>query len=120
MELLKDYTDAQVRELAEQPTPQPMAGQWTLTAPDGRSWKADSPIRCMHAEMNERIPPLLALARIRRALLDEGKERKSAAWPIKGVRVEGDKVIVAVTGGNAAARWLCGELIAMKDETPNV
>lgn len=80
MELLKDYTDAQVRKLAEQPTPQPMAGEWTLTAPDGRAFTADSPIRCMHAEMNERIPPLLALARIRRALMDEAAERKSKAF----------------------------------------
>lgn len=80
MELLKDYTDAQVRKLAEQPTPQPMAGEWMLTAPDGRSWKADSPIRCMHAEMNARVPSLVALARIKRALLDEAEERRRKAF----------------------------------------
>lgn len=34
------------------------------------------------------------------------------AWPIAGVRVEDDKVIVAVKGGNAAARRLCGELLS--------
>lgn len=33
-------------------------------------------------------------------------------WPIKGVKVEGNTVIVSVKGGNDAARWLCGELIA--------
>lgn len=34
------------------------------------------------------------------------------AWPIKGVRVDGDNVVVSVWGGNDAARWLCGALIA--------
>lgn len=33
-------------------------------------------------------------------------------WPIRGVRVEGDKVIISVKGGNDAARWLCGELLS--------
>ena len=37
------------------------------------------------------------------------------AWPIQGVRVEDDKVIVAVKGGNDAARQLCGELVALID-----
>jgi hypothetical protein len=30
---------------------------------------------------------------------------------MKGVRVEGDSVIITVKGGNEAARVLCGELI---------
>lgn len=56
--------------------------------------------------------------------------RNARVWPIKGVRVDGDKVIVAVKGGNDAARWLCGEILSMLDaataadppqrETPNV
>lgn len=37
------------------------------------------------------------------------------AWPMRGVRVEDDKVIVTVKGGNDAARWLCGELVALID-----
>ncbi len=45
-------------------------------------------------------------------------ERPRKAWPIKGVRVEGEKVIVAVKGGNDAARWLCAELLAMIATTP--
>jgi hypothetical protein len=32
---------------------------------------------------------------------------------MRGVRVEGDTVIISVTGGNDAARWLCRELVAM-------
>ncbi|OGU08333.1 MAG: hypothetical protein A2075_09165 [Geobacteraceae bacterium GWC2_58_44] len=37
------------------------------------------------------------------------------AWPIKGVRVEGDKVIILVKGGNDAARRLCGEILALAE-----
>lgn len=40
------------------------------------------------------------------------------AWPMRGVRVEDDKVIVTVKGGNDAARWLCGELVALIDARP--
>ena len=34
-------------------------------------------------------------------------------WPIKGVRVDGDKVVISVRGGNDVARWLCGEVLSM-------
>lgn len=80
MGLLKDYTDAQVRSLASQPTPQPMAGTWTLTAPDGRQWTGDAPVRCVTAEVNDRIPPLIGLARIKRALLDDAERRRREAF----------------------------------------
>ena len=36
-----------------------------------------------------------------------------SAWPIRGVRVDGDCVIISVKGGNNAARWLCRELVAL-------
>jgi len=45
-------------------------------------------------------------------------EQLRKAWPIKGVRVEGEKVIVAVKGGNDAARWLCGELLRLTNREP--
>lgn len=35
-------------------------------------------------------------------------------WPIRGVRVEDDKVIITVKGGNDSARQLCGEILALK------
>lgn len=73
MELLKDYTDEQVLKLADEPTPQPLAGTWTLTAPDGRAWTAESPLRVVSAEMHDRVPPLVALARIRRSLIEDAK-----------------------------------------------
>ena len=44
------------------------------------------------------------------------EKQTDGIWPIKGVRVDGDKVIITVRGGNDAARWLCGELLAPKLE----
>ena len=70
-ELLNDYTDEEVLVLADQPTPKPAEGAWTLTAPDGSTWTADSPMRCVSAEMNDRVPPLVALARILRSLIED-------------------------------------------------
>jgi hypothetical protein len=39
-------------------------GTWTLTAPDGRQWTADSPLAAAGLEQKERIPAKVALARI--------------------------------------------------------
>lgn len=71
MDILKDLSDAEARALANSETPKPMPGTWVLTAPDGQTWTGDSPIQCVHAEMHARVPPQVALARIRRALMDE-------------------------------------------------
>lgn len=45
-------------------TPKPQEGTWTLTAPDGRTWQADSPLRCVSVEQRERVPADVALARV--------------------------------------------------------
>lgn len=45
-------------------TPKPMQGTWTLTAPDGRKFMAASPLHCVRAEMDERVPPSEQLARV--------------------------------------------------------
>ena len=37
-------------------TPSPQQGIWTLTAPDGRTWQADSPLKAVSAEQRERVP----------------------------------------------------------------
>jgi len=37
--------------------------------------------------------------------------RAALTQPVRGVRVEGDTVIISVKGGNEAARNLCHELI---------
>ena len=47
-------------------------GAWTLTAPDGRTWQADSPLKACSAEQRDRIPPEVVLQRIFDAL-NEGK-----------------------------------------------
>jgi hypothetical protein len=52
---------------AETPTPKPQAGIWTLTAPDGRTWTAETPLRACGNELKDRVPADVALARIFRA-----------------------------------------------------
>lgn len=47
-----------------------MPGTWTLTAPDGRTWQAESPIRCVALESRERVPAEVRLQRIY-AICDE-------------------------------------------------
>lgn len=55
----------------------PQIGTWTLTAPDGRTWKADSPLQCCGAESRERIPADVALQRIY-AACDESEQEDAA------------------------------------------
>ncbi len=43
---------------------QPQAGTWTLTAPNGCYWLGMTPLAAVRAEMNERIPATVQLARI--------------------------------------------------------
>lgn len=50
--------------LAAQRTPPPQAGTWTLTAPDGRTWQADSPLKCCSLEQRGRVPASVAMARL--------------------------------------------------------
>lgn len=68
MQILQDLTDAEVATLARTTTPKPMAGTWVLTAPDGRTWTGESPIACTQAEVLSRVPPEVALARIRQSM----------------------------------------------------
>jgi hypothetical protein len=50
--------------LAKSLTPPAQAGTWTLTAPDGRTWQAESPLKACSLEQRERVPASVALARI--------------------------------------------------------
>ena len=59
--------EPQPANLADTPTPKPQGGMWTLTAPDGRTYQADSPLRCCGLEQRERVPADVAMARIFRA-----------------------------------------------------
>jgi len=45
-------------------TPKPTEGTWTLMSPEGRHYKAESPLHCVRAEMNCRVPPSVQLARV--------------------------------------------------------
>jgi len=48
-----------------------------------------------------------------------GKHPSTAiARRIKGVRVDGDRVVVAVKGGNDAARWLCEQIVLLIESVP--
>lgn len=44
----------------------------------------------------------------------DGRSAPVHNWPIKGVRVEGNAVIITARGGNEAARNLCGEILSLK------
>ncbi len=43
-------------------------GTWTLTAPDGRQWQADSPLKVVRDEQAARVPASVRLARIMAAV----------------------------------------------------
>lgn len=67
-------------------TPKPQAGTWTLVAPDGRQWKAESPLKCVSKEMLERVPPQVALERIADAIQevrdDEAEMRRLLTYAV--------------------------------------
>jgi len=49
-------------------TPKPQQGIWTLIAPDGRRWQAESPIKVIREEQRERVPTKVALDRLLNAI----------------------------------------------------
>ena len=51
-------------------TPKAQTGTWILTAPDGRFWKAESPLKVASLELRERVPVEVGLQRILDALDD--------------------------------------------------
>lgn len=68
-------TPDEIEQLASTPTPKPMLGVWTLTAPDGRTWTGNSPLHCCGQEVHERVPANVRLARIlREAMVDDDGE----------------------------------------------
>lgn len=64
-------------KIADTPTPPAMPGTWTLTAPDGRQWQAESPLKCCALEMHERVPAHVRAARIVRELFSD---REGGIW----------------------------------------
>jgi hypothetical protein len=67
------------RKYADEPTPDPQAGTWTLTAPDGRTWQADAPMRCLAAEIRTRVPAHVALGRIARSMEEDLAETQRSS-----------------------------------------
>ncbi len=59
-------------------------GTWTLQAPDGRQWTADSPLKVVAIESNERIPAKVRLARMTAGLMEEPAPSAQAAEPVSG------------------------------------
>lgn len=57
----------------------PVEVQWTLTAPDGRQFQGDSPMRCAQAELDTRVPAKVQVARIW-AAIDESRDE--LMWPL--------------------------------------
>ena len=51
----------------------PQKGEWKLTAPDGTVFTGESPLRCVKAEINYRVPAHVQLQRLFDAL-DEDEE----------------------------------------------
>ena len=49
-------------------TPPPAKGEWRLIGPDGREWRGPSPLSTVSAEMRERVPPEIQLARVMAAV----------------------------------------------------
>lgn len=75
-------------------TEKPMYGTWTLTAPDGRTWSAESPLKCCALEQHERVPSEVALARVMDACAEHHvgylKSVEGSAFPLW------DETVVAV------------------------
>ena len=74
-------TDIKEREMSE-PTPSryPVEqGTWTLISPSCKIWEASSPLRCLAAEANERIPANVQLQRIKEAMEPTEDERTLSA-----------------------------------------
>ena len=44
-----------------------LKGEWMLIAPNGRKWTAESPLHCVRAELNDRVPATVQLQRIMKA-----------------------------------------------------
>jgi hypothetical protein len=80
------------RKYADEPTPKPQVGTWTLTAPDGTTWQADAPMRCLAAEIRSRVPAHIALGRIAKSMeedLAETQRSKPVAAPEPGTPNKG-------------------------------
>lgn len=77
-------SDHAVPRAVEQPAVQDLGmkaadGTWTLRSPTGDTWLEQSPIACLRAEMNSRIPAKVQLQRIYAAIDEDAKKDGSDA-----------------------------------------
>lgn len=70
----------------------PQKGVWTLIAPDGRTWLAESPLRLVSLEQRQRVPAEVALQRI---------HHEADKWceGIIELKRDGDDLVVSVERG---------------------
>ena len=55
-------------------TEKSQTGIWTLTAPDGRTWQAETPLKCVVLEQKERVPPSVGIERIKNTIKETENE----------------------------------------------
>lgn len=70
-------------------------GTWTLTAPDGRQWTAESGLHCAALEQRERIPAKVMLDRIFTELEPTEDEKRITA--LESTRDELVRALIAIT-----------------------
>jgi hypothetical protein len=75
----------------------------------GRNRAEVARLNAMRDDYNRRKP--LAWKAARAWLAGQATPPVAPGLPIRGVRVDGDTVIVSVKGGNDAARFVCGALV---------
>lgn len=95
----------------------PQAGPWTLKAPDGRFWIGMTPMAAVRAEMNERIPATVQLARINAAIAEDKAEesaeiaRLQAQVDALAVALERAKRTMADYGQCDNDNWPCFQAV---------
>jgi len=68
-----DMTIEEARELAATPTPT-AEGKWMLIGPEGAGiFHGASPMECLRKEQEARVPPRVAAARLRLAMVEDGE-----------------------------------------------
>ncbi len=81
---------------------------------DEKDWRRDLVSLEEHIAKRVANPQTPAHADVERS-----PNRDLSTWPIRGVRVDQGTVVIVASGGvksaDEAARWMCGELLAMKE-----
>ena len=89
-------------------TQEPVA--WWVTSPDGEIDWSDEPIQYKEQRPLEELVDGCGYAP-----LYTSPPQRTWVGLMRGVRVDGDTVVITVKGGNDAARELCGELLKEKN-----